>query len=102
MLLFQLYFNYFCLNYLANLLYVFEPGAASASGFLKLLLCGSQYVCLCMCVCPPPRLSMTSGVICTQYDWLNKFYSFYMEAVVDIVSRSSLCTDVWCTNQGIG
>ena len=36
--------------------------------------------CLYECVCPPPRLLITSGVI---YDWLTKFY---MAAVVGIGS----------------
>ena len=46
------------------------------------------YACVCVClrVCPPPRLLITSGVIQTPYDWLNKFYGFSLAAVVDIVS----------------
>ena len=40
---------------------------------------------MCMCVCvlvrPPPRLVITSGVIWTPYDWLNKYYSFCMAAI---------------------
>ena len=42
-----------------------------------------------MRVCPPPRLLITSGVMWRDidpYDWLNKFYGFYMAAVVGIVS----------------
>ena len=39
-------------------LYIIKPGAP---GFLKLFLCGRLYVCLC--VCPPPKLLITSGVI---------------------------------------
>ena len=58
-------------------------------GFLELLL--SVNVCMRMClrVCPPPRLSITSGVMwCDMdpYDWLNKFHGFYMAVVVGIVS----------------
>ena len=41
---------------------------------------------VCVCVCPPPRLLITSGVIWTPYDWSNKLYGFYMVAVVDIGS----------------
>ena len=46
-------------------------------------------VCLCvyLSVCLPPRLLLTSGVcgvIWTPCDWSNKFYGFYMVAVVDI------------------
>ena len=37
-----------------------------------------------LCVCLPPRLLITSGMIWTPYDWLNKFYSCYMAAVVVI------------------
>ena len=36
------------------------------------------------------RLLITSGVIWTPYDWLNKFYSFYMAAVVIIGSGRGL------------
>ena len=39
-----------------------------------------------MCVCPAPRLLITSGMIWTPYDWLNKFYSFYMATLVSILS----------------
>ena len=42
-----------------------------------------------MCVCPPPRLLIISGVMWCDidpYDWLNKFYGFYMAAVVGIDS----------------
>ena len=31
--------------------------------FLELLLCGHLYACVCLCVCLPPRLLITSGVI---------------------------------------
>ena len=56
-----------------------------APGFLELLLSAN----FSMCVCPPPRLVITSGVMWCEidpYDWLNKFYGFYMAAVVGIVS----------------
>ena len=46
-------------------------------------------VCACMCV-SAPSLLITSDVIWTSYDWLNKFYSFYMENVVGIVSKRGL------------
>ena len=38
-------------------------------GFLKLILCGSS-VCICVClrVCPPPRLLITSGVMWCDID----------------------------------
>ena len=41
----------------------------------------SVYVCL------SARLLITSGVMWTPYDWLNKFYNFYLASVVSIVSR---------------
>ena len=49
------------------------------------------FVCVCVCVCarPPPKLSITSGVMWCDidpYDWLNNFYGFYMAAVVGIGS----------------
>ena len=33
------------------------------------------------------------------YHWLNKFYNFYMAAVVSIVSRCDLKTEVYCKSQ---
>ena len=60
--------------------------------FLKLFLCGCLYKCLCVYVCvhPPLRLLIIRGVIYTPYDWLNKFYGFYITAVVGIVSGHGL------------
>ena len=57
-----------------------------APGFLELLLFVNA--CIHVCVCPPPRLLITSGVMCDidPYDWLKKFYGFYMAAVVGIGS----------------
>ena len=46
-------------------------------------------VYVCVCVCPPLRLLITSGVMWCDidpYDWLNKFYGFYMATVVGIGS----------------
>ena len=46
-----------------------------------------------MCVCLPPRLLITSGVMWCDidlYDWLNKIYGFCMAAVVGIVSGRGL------------
>ena len=47
-------------------------------------VCTCVCVCLCVCVSLSPRLliPITSGMIWTPYDWLNKFYSFYMGAIV--------------------
>ena len=46
-----------------------------------------------------PRQLITSGVIWTSYDWLNKLYSFYVAALVGIVSRHGLSIDAWFENQ---
>ena len=50
-------------------------------------------MCVCVCVCPAPRLLIISGVIWTPYDWLNKFYSHYMEVVVIIINGRDLGID---------
>ena len=48
-----------------------KPGTCGwrAPSFLKLFLCRCLYVCMSVCVCPPPRLLITSGMIWTPYDW---------------------------------
>ena len=46
-----------------------------------------------------PRLLITSGVIWTPYDWLNKFYSFYMAAVVVIDDGCGLTVEAHRINQ---
>ena len=45
-------------------------------------------MCMCMCVCLflPPKL-LTSGVMWHDIDRLNKFYNFYVVAVVGNISR---------------
>ena len=48
-----------------------------------------------MCVSTPEA----SGMIWTPYDWLNKIYSFYVAAVVGIVSRCGLIIEAYCRNQ---
>ena len=55
-------------------------------------LCVCVFVCVCLCVfmcvyVSAPRLLITSGVIWTSYDWLNKFCSFYMAPAVVIGGR---------------
>ena len=77
------------LLYLAVLLNQAHAGCRPAHlVFLKLTLCGSS-VCVCVftCVCPSLRLLITCGMIWTPYDWLNKFYSFYMAIVVIVNGR---------------
>ena len=44
------------------------------------------------------RLLITSGVMLARYDWLNKFYSFYMAAVVIILSYSIRLVCMKCFN----
>ena len=68
-----------------------------ASSFLKLLL-STTCVCMCMCVCPE-SINNHWYDIWTPYDWLNKFYSFYLVAVVSIISRRGLRIDGHCRNQ---
>ena len=56
-------------------------------------------VCLCvcvLCVCSPPRLLITSGVMCTPYDWLNKFCNCYMAIVVVIINGRGLGIGTSC------
>ena len=55
-------------------------------------------MCLCVCV-SSLRLLITSGVIWSPYDWLNKFYSFYMAAVVVIDDGHGLTVEAHRTNQ---
>ena len=62
--------------------------------FLKLPLSMTS-----ICVGPPLRLLIASGVICTPYAWLNKFYSFYMAAIVSMISRYSLTVEEHHRNQ---
>ena len=66
-------------------------------------VCVCTHVCMCTCACvcanlwvckfvcvhvSTPRLLITSGKICTPYDWLNKFYNFYVATLVGVVGLS--------------
>ena len=64
-------------------------------------VCAYVRTCLhaCVRVCAPLRLIITSGLIWTTYYWLNKFYSFYVSAVVGTVSRCGFRIDVHHENQ---
>ena len=67
--------------------------------FLKLFSSRKSSVCACACVhacicvhvtVSTPRLLVISGAmwhVCTPYDCLYKFYTFYITAVVSIISR---------------
>ena len=65
--------------------------SAAHTWFLKIVsvwMSVCACVCVCMCVCLPLRLLLiTSGVIWTPYDWLNKFCSCYIATVVIIVNE---------------
>ena len=54
-----------------------------------------------ICMCSPPKLLIIGGMIWALYDWLNKFYSFYMAAIVDNISGRGPSIDVYHTNQPI-
>ena len=66
-------------------------------------MCVCVCVCVCVCAClhwcvcvyPPDVINIKW----TLYDWLNKFYSFYVAAVVGIISRHGLSIDVHHGNQ---
>ena len=45
-------------------------------------------------MCVPPRLLITSDMIWTPYDWLNKFYSLYIAAIVSIISRHDFTIEI--------
>ena len=53
----------------------------------------------CVFVCLPTRLLITSDMIWTSNDWLNKFYSCYMVTVVGIVDGCGLGIDMCHGNQ---
>ena len=52
----------------------------------------SVYVFTYVCVCTRALL-ITSGVIWTTHNWLNKFYSCYMGTIVIIVNGHGLGID---------
>ena len=54
--------------------YIFKPGVHLVS-FV-------QEVGICVCVCLPPRLWIASWHDMDLYNWLNRFYNFYMVTVV--------------------
>ena len=53
-----------------------------------------------VCVCPPSRLLITSGMMWLDiYNWLNQSYSFCMTAVVVIGGGNDLRIEVHHSNQ---
>ena len=61
--------------------------------FASMYLVSYTWIFADMCVCSPLSLLIISSVIWIPYDWLNRFYSFYVAAVVGIVSRRGLSID---------
>ena len=59
-------------------------------------MCVCVYVCVCVCVCLLPRLLITSDVMWTSYNWLNKFHSCYMGTVVSIINGCGIGIDTHC------
>ena len=49
-------------------------------------------LCVCVCVFYPKAINTSGIMLCDidPYDWLNKFYGFYMAVLVGIVSRHGL------------
>ena len=95
-----------CRMYLDELIagYIRQPLIISAVVFLNQLHAGLRpagvwfllsttpvcaFVSMCVYICHE-----ASGIIKAPYDWLNKFYSFYVAAVVGIISRCGLSIDV--------
>ena len=55
-----------------------------------------------VCVCLPSSLLINSDVIAMKlspYDWLNRFYRFYMVAIVGIINRHGLTIEARHRNQ---
>ena len=78
---------------------IVKPGARPAGwctpGFLKLTQCGGLCICVRVYVSAP---EITSGVIWTPYDRLNKFYSCYTATLVGIVDKRGLGIDMHYEN----
>ena len=54
---------------------------------------------MCVCASAPKASKITSGMIWTPYNWLSKFYSFYMVAIIGIISRRGLTIEACHRNQ---
>ena len=51
-------------------------------------------VCVCVCVCAPEAVNNQWRVMDPYaYDWLNKFYSYYIATVVSVVDGNGLGID---------
>ena len=65
-----------------------------------LCVCACVRACMHACVCAPNLKAINNQwYLWTPYDWLNKFYSFYIAAVAGDISRCSLSIDTYSENQ---
>ena len=84
-------------------MYIIKPNKLAAGylapGFLKLLLSGKS-VCVFVYVCVHPEaICSVMWSDMNPYDWLNKFYSLYIAAVIGIIDRCSLRIKTCSINQ---
>ena len=78
---------------------ILSTGIITSTLSYNLLFKHCHKISMRACVCPPLRLLITIGVIWTLYDWLKKFYSFYMATLVSTISRHSLTIEMHNRNQ---
>ena len=65
----------------------FKQGAAASTCMVSRINFFHN-MCMCLSVCPPLRLVITSGMKWTPYDWLNKFYSLILQLqLVSLVDK---------------
>ena len=74
--------------------------ARTGRWFLRIAsVCKCLYPCLC--VCPPPRLLITSGMIQILYDQLNKFYGFgFVWQLQSVLSVGMTLASLWVLKIG--
>ena len=71
--------------------YDFKPGESRLLNWsLKIAFVCKVGMHACMVRVSIPRLLITSSIIWTQYDWLAKFYSLYIVAIVTIIISVAL------------
>ena len=76
----------------------FKPDTCQAKGGVFLVFkIDSVQTSVSKLVHSPPRLLITSVMIWTPYDLLHKSYSFYVAAVVSIITKHGLSIDA-CQN----
>ena len=84
--------------YTISFYHIIKPGVRRPVAGARLVSWKCFCVDICMCVCPPPRLLITSGVMWTPCDWLNKFYSCIWHTVVIIINGRGLGIGTRCTH----